>query len=158
MGREIWKGIVFFLAAIWLAGCTNAQENNHRKNSGFPPDIPQGFVVINDTKHKMEAGHFRWEIKKGFDTEIVQTDAASPGQIAERFDEIVVPPETEMGVDIEGEPQWTVYLWSENGREKQIPIHHDVLTAPSQAGHYIYEVFATWPDGEVSYTFVLKVD
>jgi hypothetical protein len=48
-------------------------------------------------------------------------------------------------------------LWNENGREEQVKLHEDKLTAPSRKGNYIYEVFAEWMDGEISYTFVVEI-
>ncbi|WP_214484482.1 hypothetical protein [Bacillus sp. SM2101] len=55
-----------------------------------------------------------------------------------------------------GNPQITVYLWNENGREKEIIQNDKQVLIPTSKGQNIHEVLAKWPDGELSYTFVIE--
>ena len=151
--------IVFTL--LWISGCSNNQVNagtdaNTGSENKFPPTF-SGAVKINHTKHEMIAGGYRWEKKQGAETQVIQTDAASPYQIAENFKPIAIELNQKITIDIEENPQLVVYLWNNNEREKEIELNVNQITAPASKGRYIYEVFATWPNGEVSYTFVVEV-
>jgi hypothetical protein len=151
--------IVFSL--LWISGCSNGQVNagidvNEGSENEFPPTI-SGTIKIDDTQHEMVAGGYRWERKQGTETQTIQTDAASPYQIAEDFKAIAIEPNQKITIDIAKNPQLVVYLWNKNEREKEIKLNEHQITAPASKGRYIYEVFATWANGEVSYTFVVEV-
>ena len=152
---------IIFFSLLWMSGCTNGQVNagvdvHAGSENEFPPTI-SGAIKIDDTKHELKAGGYRWERKQGSDTQTIQTDAASPYQIAENFKAIAIEPNQEITIDIGKNPQLVVYLWNNNEIEKEIKLNEHQITAPASKGRYIYEVFATWPNGEVSYTFVVEV-
>ena len=152
---------ILVFSLLWLSGCTNGQVNavvhgNEGRENEFPPTI-SGAIKIDDTQHEMIAGGYRWEKKQGAETQTIQTDAASPYQIAEDFKTIAIEPNQKITIDIEENPQLNVYLWNKNEREKENKLNEHQITAPASTGRYIYEVFATWPNGEVSYTFVVEV-
>lgn len=90
----------------------------------------------------MVVGNYRWERKQGLDTQVVETDAASPYQIAENFSAIMVEPSTNINIEIEESPRISLYLWNENGREKEVTIKNNQLLAPTSKGQYIYELLA----------------
>ena len=151
--------IVFSL--FWISGCSNGQVNAgvdvyKGSENEFPPTI-FGTIKINGTQHELKAGGYRWERKQGSETQTIQTDAASPYQIAEKFKAIAIEPNQKITIDIGKNPQLVVYLWNKNKIEKEIKLNENQITAPASKGRYIYEVFATWPNGEVSYTFVVEV-
>jgi hypothetical protein len=100
----------------------------------------------------MEQGGFYW--KKG--NESVQTDAASPNQIAENFEAIPIDAGKEIQLEIEQSPRLQVILW-ENTPKNNISLHKNKFNAPSEKGKYVYEVLAKWANGEVSFTFVVEV-
>lgn len=100
------------------------------------------FITINETEYEMVWGNFRWEKKKGLETQVVQSDVASPYQIAENYS--VINLEQETIIYIEKNPNISVYLWNENGREKEINLKTNQFSAPSSKGQHIYEVFAKW--------------
>ncbi|HWO78265.1 MAG TPA: hypothetical protein VNM69_20560 [Bacillus sp. (in: firmicutes)] len=106
----------------------------------------------------MEAGNYRWERKQGFNTEVVQTDAASPYQIAEHFSPISSNSHSKVDIVIENDPKITVYLWNKEGRLKEIDIKNNQISIPENKGRYIYEVVGQWDNGEVSYTFVVNIN
>ena len=115
----------------------------------FPPAII-GFVKINETRYKMTKGNFKWE--KGNET--VQTDAASPSQIAENFKPIIAEPNSKATIEIEQNPNLSIYLW--DSEEVKLASKGNQFFVPSIKGQYIYEVVAKWSNGEVSYTFVVE--
>ena len=151
--------IVFSL--LWITGCSIGQVNtgtdvNAGSEDEFPPTI-SGAIKIDNTQHEMIAGGYKWEKKQGSKTQVIQTDAAFPYQIAEDFKVIAIEPNQKITIDIEENPQLFVYLWNNNEREIEIELNENQITASASKGRHIYEVFATWPNGEVSYTFVVEV-
>jgi hypothetical protein len=121
------------------------------KNTSFPPN-PKGIIVVNGAEYDMEMGGFQWE--KG--NQAVTTDAASPSQIAERFEAIVLEPNSKVNIVIEQKPNINVFLW--DSEITSVDIEGTQITAPENIGRYIYEVVARWSSGTVSYTFVIEVE
>lgn len=146
--------LLFIIIAVFLTGCG---KTGSADNKQFPPD-EQGFIVMNEKEYKMEKGNYYREVKKGLTTEVTQTDAASPNQIAENFEDISAPPDTEMSFNLVGEPTLTAYLWNDQEREKEIDLQEGTFRTPTEKGRYIYEVLAKWKNGEVSYTYVIEVE
>lgn len=120
------------------------------KNHEFPPHLP-GFITIGETRNDMAKGGYEWT--KG--NQSVQTDAASPTQVAEKFSAIVVEPNSKASIEIEQNPDLSVYIW--DAERSTVLIEGNELTVPTKSGRYIYEVLAKWSNGEVSYTFVVEV-
>lgn len=58
---------------------------NNVSDENFPPSFSAIFK-INEIEHDMTSGGYNWERKKGFNTEVVTTDAASPNLIAYLWD------------------------------------------------------------------------
>ena len=132
----------------------NDVEENQKD---FPPSMA-GLINVNGKEYGMKSGNYSWERKKGLETEVVQTDAASPYQIGKSFNVIRLEPNTNIIIEIEENPKLSVFLWNENGRDKEIILKNNQLTAPTNKGEYIYEVLAKWSNGEVSYTFVIEIN
>lgn len=145
--------IVFFIFLI--LGCSNTTVKEGKGlESEFPPTM-NGLVRIDGIEYLMEEGNYHWERKKGLETEVVSTDHASPYQMANQIKSISAKPNETIDIKIEGEPEISVYLWDENGREKEIEQAANQITVPSSKGKYIYEVLAEWSNGTVSYAFVI---
>ncbi|MCA1322035.1 hypothetical protein LC085_19295 [Bacillus tianshenii] len=148
--------LLFMIIVVFLTGCGTTGTGS-ADNKQFPPD-EHGFIVMNEKEYKMEKGNYYREVKKGLTTEVTQTDAASPNQIAENFEDISAPPDTEMSFNLVGEPTLTAYLWNDQEREKEIDLQERTFRTPTEKGRYIYEVLAKWKNGEVSYTYVIEVE
>ena len=150
----------FIFSASLMMGCSNAGDGINNlagaKETEFPP-VMTGSIHVNDTEYEMASGNYRWEKKDGLSTQVFQTDAASPNQIAENFNAIVLEKDMNINIEIEDKPEISVFLWNENSREKQVKVNKNQFTTPATEGQYIYEVLAEWTNGEVSYTFVLEV-
>ncbi|UED80613.1 MULTISPECIES: hypothetical protein [unclassified Lysinibacillus] len=156
--KKLFLMIGFF--ALLIAACskdvskTDLEVEDNKES--FPPSMT-GWLHVDGKKYEMEAGGFQWQRKKGLITETVQTDHASPNQVAENLPALQLEPNTMMQIEIEENPKIIVYLWNKDGREKEVLLNNNEMVAPTSKGRYIYEVFARWSNGEVSYTFVLEV-
>ncbi|QOY37859.1 hypothetical protein AWH56_009990 [Anaerobacillus isosaccharinicus] len=156
--------IAILSSFLFIVGCSQTQVDNidlkteRSMNEDFPPRIT-GYVEANGVQFEMEQGGFNWKTKD----QAVITDAASPNQIAERFDALA--PKTELSIQLEGQPYILVYLWEEEHRGKEVLLNNNRFSVPEIQGRYIYEVVANWSSygsdnarGEVSYTFVIEVE
>jgi predicted small lipoprotein YifL len=149
--------MLFLLLLLALAGCGKTGGKEAAGKEVFPPD-EQGYVVIDGEEKKLEKGNYYWEVKKGLTTEVTQTDAASPNQIAENVEAISAPPDTEMSFKLVGDPTITAYLRNGQDREKEIELQEEKFRTPTEKGRYIYEVLAEWENGEISYTYVIELE
>lgn len=149
--------VILAFSILLITGCSNKViKETKNKDSEFPPSMT-GLILINGIEHQMEDGNYKWERKKGLGTEVVLTDHASPFQMAENMDSIVVNPNQKVEIKIEENPNFKVYLWNEKGREKEIKQDANQIIVPSSKGKYIYEVLAEWTNGTISYTFVVEI-
>lgn len=147
--------ILMIVGFLMIVGCSN-KVNTDDVDKEFPPSM-NGRIIINDTEYLMESGGYKWERKKGLETEVVQTDHASPYQMAAHIEPIVITPNQTIDIQIEGNPKINVYLWNEKGREREIEQKPNQIILPSSQGKYIYEVLAEWTSGTISYTFVVEI-
>ncbi|MGN7403640.1 hypothetical protein ACTHO0_27770 [Cytobacillus praedii] len=149
--------MIFVLSIFSVIGCSkNTDKKNEEIDSEFPPSL-NGLIIINGTEYQIERGGYRWERKKGLGTGVVQTDHASPYQMAEHIESISSNPNQKVDIMIEGNPNIKVYLWNEKGREIEIEQNDNQITLPSSKGKYIYEALAEWTNGTISYTFVVEI-
>jgi len=146
--------VVFFALFIsFIAGCSDGSKG---EDDAFPPSMT-AVVHVNGEDYPIEEGNYEWSRKKGFETEVIQTDHASPGQMAENLKPITTKPGQKIEIKIEDHPDISVYLWNAQEREKSIETEKSQFIIPSVQGKYIYEVLAKWKNGTVSYTFVVEV-
>jgi hypothetical protein len=153
--RTLFFAIMIF-SLFLITCCSNEVGKNRDENEEFPPSMT-GYILINGKQYRMEEGGYQWERKRGFETQVVRTDHASPYQMAEHIQAISLPANEEIRISIEENPEIIVYLVNENGREKEIKHVDNFITAPSDKGRYIYEVEAKWKNGTVSYAFVIEI-
>lgn len=151
-----WLFILFLFSSLSLSACTSGAA----KDEEFPPTMT-GVVLINNQEYDMKRGGYRWTKESGNDTQTITTDAASPNQIAEELTAILMEEGSNITIEVEDNPELSVYQWNENERINNIPLNVNNFSPPSTKGRYIYEVIADWSNGdvrgEVSYTFVVEV-
>lgn len=150
-------GSLLFLLSGYSAGIIETNGSAEETEAEFPPSMA-GMVRIDGELHDLKEGNSRWERKSGTGTEVAMTDAASPPQLAEEVVAIQASPNAVIELEIERDPEISVYHWSENRREEKIELTDHQFQVPVSGGRYIYEVLATWEGGEVSYTFVIEVE
>jgi uncharacterized protein YcfL len=137
----------------------NSQEKSITIQEELPPPIPTGTIEIDEHQYEIVSGHFRWIRKVGSETEVTETDAPSPNQIAAEMEIIQSQPgkTATIQIDHQEEPRYSVYLWNEDDREEEISMEDNQFTLPAEEGVYVYEIIARWSNGEVSYTSVVEV-
>ncbi|MFC0189373.1 hypothetical protein ACFFJY_13800 [Fictibacillus aquaticus] len=143
--------VIIVFSLILINGCSPKRELEKQ-----PPEM-EGFVKADGEMYELERGGYRWEWKNGTDTAVVTTDHASPNQMAESIKPIHLTSNGRIEIQIEENPELTVFLWNKSEREKEIPLKEKQFLLPAAKGKYIYEVLAKWHEGEVSYTFVAEV-
>lgn len=151
--------ILFVVVLLWMTGCSKSQlegENSTKKEREFPPST-SALITVDNKEYEMAQGNYYWEREQGQTKEVLQTDAASPNQIAEDYKAIKLNKKDIIEIMIEDNPQLQVFSWDLNERGSEIPLDENKITAQSSNGRYIYEVLANWPNGEISYTFVVDV-
>lgn len=136
-----------FLLLFVLAGCSSAAEP------------PAATVKISDALVKIKKGTYEWETKSLFSSSVIHADAAAPFQIAEEMEAFKVPQNANGNIEFsdQSEPELAVFLWQGEERGKELTLKQNQFTFPSQGGRQIIEVFARWPNGYASYTFVVEV-
>ncbi|MFJ7827799.1 hypothetical protein [Psychrobacillus sp. NPDC096623] len=147
---------VILIGILLVMTACSSESNNKENENEFPPTM-KGTIEVNRKQYDLAMGNFKWERKQGMETEVVETDAASPDQIAENFDAIPIGQSESILIHLEDEPTITVYLWDDNGRQQEVSVSNNQIEAPESAGKYVYEVLAEWSNGEVSYTFVVEI-
>jgi hypothetical protein len=147
--------LLLFILLLATA-CSNSSSLQEAEE--FPPTIV-GVIEVDGVEYEMKSGGYRWQRRVGLNTQTVQTDHASPYQMAEHIEPITTSKgQKKARIKIPNNPELTVYLWNEAGREKTLTVDDHQITLPSVTGKYIYEVFTEWPNGEISYVFVIEVE
>lgn len=148
---------LFFACVLILFLLTGCGTEAVELSDEFPPSM-SGAVIVEGETYKLEEGNSKWERKQGLETEVAMTDAPSPLQLAEMVDAIKMEGNTDILIEIEQDPDLSVYLWNDTDRDQEIKLTDNQFLAPFSQGRYVYEVFAEWENGEVSYTFVVEVN
>ncbi|MGN7117441.1 hypothetical protein [Lysinibacillus odysseyi] len=149
--------MVAVFSIFFTIGCSDYAEKEPRDIDQLFPPAMLGQIMMDGMAYPIKAGAYRWERRDGLGTEIVQTDHASPYQSSKYIEAIHTNSNQKIEIKIEEDPAIKVYLWNENGREKEIKLEDNQIVLPSDNGKYIYEVAADWPNGTISYTFVIEI-
>lgn len=151
--------VLIVLLSLVIVGCSN--KSNHNSLEEDPRNFV-GNVIIDGGIHEMKPGGYRFD----GETSSELTDAASPNQIAEEINAISIAPDTEIKIEIDQNPEITLYQWEGSERGKAMNMSDNQFNSPSEPGNYVYEAFAEWDNlnnargwtsGEMSYTFVIEV-
>jgi hypothetical protein len=143
--------IYLFLIIFLLVGCS--QEKAQQMTE--PPAM---FLKANDEEYLMVQGGFTWTVKKRFETNVITTDAASPNQIANNLNPIIVDKGSELEFITAGDPTISVYLWNSEEIVEEVPYQDNHFFAPGEEGIYTYEARGVWENGDSSYTIVIEVE
>ena len=148
------KLVGLLIEVFMLTACVNDEFSD----SVDEFDIPNFFakVEMDDVIYPLAKGAYSWTEKSSFGERTVTTDHASPNQQAEEMEAIVVSKGAEVKVSIESEPDLTVFMLTDKGKEKKIAMKENSFNVVSDQGVYVYEIVATWEQGYRSY--VLKIE
>lgn len=103
--------------SLIMTACSRESIEEESEND-FPPTMT-GIIEVNGQQYDMAKGNYRWERKEGMGTQVIQTDAASPYQVADDFEAIPISQSEIIHINIEEEPSITVYPWDENEDKKR---------------------------------------
>ncbi|WP_099157133.1 hypothetical protein [Virgibacillus ndiopensis] len=153
---KINQCIMFFFMLLFCitAGCSNVTKEVPTKE-----EPPEAKVQINDKNIQTTKGSYSWETKGLLSNSSVIADAAAPYQLAEDMAAKLVEKGSIANVKFTdgSKPQLEAYIWEEEVRGKRLSLNESKLTLPSQSGKHVIEIFANWPNGDASYTFVAEV-
>lgn len=155
--RNYFMGMLIFALFLMTSCSTNAGKETEAMNHEFPPPM-KGLVMINGLEYQLEKGDYKWKRIIGNGQEEMQTDYASPYQMADNIESINVKSNQKATIQIDEKPSIKIYLWNEKGRGQEIEHINNQFNIPASKGRYIYEVLAEWNDGTISYTFVLEIE
>jgi hypothetical protein len=158
--------VLMIIGSIWSVWKNYFSSNEDIRDEEFPPNF-HGYISIDGKRYSMNPGGFKWERKKGFSTEVIQTDHASSTQMAQTIEAIPTKPGENINIFIEENPEILVFIVGKNERNTEVKVVENEIFAPEKAGTYIYEVLATWENGKEpakwtsgkqTYVFVIEVD
>ncbi len=123
-------------------------------NNSIEEQIPtSGSIVVGKTEYEMMPGKYTY---RGETMKISTLEDKSVYEIAEGFDTLNVEKNESIEIILEDNPSLTVNEWNDVGEVKEITIKDNKITVQSEAGIYIYEVVAKWPNGEASFIFEVE--
>ena len=148
------KLVGLLIGVLMLTACVNEKF----RDSVEEFDIPNFFAYVEIDKviYPLAKGAYSWTEKSSFGEKTITTDHTSPIQQAEGMEATIVSKGAEVKVSIESEPELTVFMWTDKGKEKKIAMKENSFNVVSDQGVYVYEIVATWEQGYRSY--VLKIE
>lgn len=141
------KRLMVLLFCLLLLGCASSTTPADQTIKS----IPDVAITIEDETYTFTHGSYYLETKG----RVEQTDAASPNQIAEELEPIFASSFSKVTIDLEGDPNLSVYEWDENERLHEITLEKNSFSLSKEQKKTIYEVCSEWPNAEASYTFVV---
>ena len=148
------KLVGLLIGVLMLTACVNEKF----RDSVEEFDIPNFFAYVEIDKviYPLAKGAYSWTEKSSFGEKTITADHTSPIQQAEGMEATIVSKGAEVKVSIESEPELTVFMWTDKGKEKKIAMKENSFNVVSDQGVYVYEIVATWEQGYRSY--VLKIE
>ncbi len=114
----------------------------------------EGRVSIGEQAYPMIVDQFVWKEKN---MEASKLSGSDIYVLAEAFPTLDVNKEEKLTIDIDQSPSSIkVTQYNEDGTSKEISITDNQIQVPIEEGHYIFEVQATWSQGE--YTFLFDIE
>lgn len=120
---------------------------------------PEAVITIEGESIETAKGTYQWDTKGLFSNKSVIADAPAPTELAKDLKMKIVSPGSLASVEFSdgSEPQLKASLWEGNQSRKELPINNFDISLPAKKGIYIVELYAKWPNGYSSYTFVIDV-
>ena len=126
------------------------------KNSSSPIAFGQleGRVSIGEQAYPMIVEQLEWKEKNMEVSKIPESDIYV---LAEEFPTLEVSKEDKITIDIDQSPSSIkVTQYNEDGTSKEVSLIDNQIQVPIEEGHYVFEVQATWSQGE--YTFLFDIE
>lgn len=152
------QGLFLVLIAILsLMACTKDVPFNEKNDTGTE-DLPTLKVRFENERIDAELGPSSWVITNGDGTKTaIETDTGPPPELVQGKKALVVPPESTLQLTFSEKPmKVTVNIWEEDEQLRQDFANME-LTVPAADGLIVYEIIATWEQGQVIYAFSVDV-
>ncbi len=134
-------------ALILLTGCSAIQGSSEREA------LPVLTVTVDGNEYEAAVGPYCWT--SGGTGECVDA-AGEPFAYAERFPPVPAAASSEVMLAFDPAPDhWHVLEVREDGEENSVDSKPFVL--PSEPGKYGYSVTGGWPQGDVTFFFIVEV-
>ena len=151
---QMKKLVGLLIGVLMLTACVNEEFSDSVEEFDIPNFSAN--VEIDHVLYPLAKGGYTWTEKSSFGEKIITTDHASPNQQAEGMEAIIVSKGAQVKVSIESEPDLTVFMWTDKGKDKKIAMKQNSFNVVFDQGVYVYEIVATWEQGYRSY--VLKIE
>lgn len=145
------KIVLLMFLIINLAGCSGIPTNAN------PPIYkqPQGKITLGNQDYPMVIGKFEWIEGKSEMRTLGNPDIY---ELADTFDTLEGEKGNKLQIEIEQNPiSLIIKQVNAEGTVNEIQIEDNEITLPTDEGYYIYEVIATWNEGEISYIFDIDI-
>ena len=146
---------VLFLIGVALLGVSVGEVKGAEKQS-----IPPNVTVEVEGKAGREnvpvvPGSSCWRQRDG---QTSCDDTFGPFELIKNQTPVVTPPESRVIIIFERTPlTMSASKWINGRPVKQEITKDNTFVLPPDKGVYIYDVFATWKEGDASYAFVIEV-
>ena len=144
------KKYLYLLSMVLLLGACIP------KNWSSSPAFEQveGRVSIGEQAYPMIVEQLEWKDKNIEVSKISESDIFV---LAEDFPTLEVSKEEKLTLNIDESPSSIkVTQYNEDGTSKEVSIIDNQIQVPIEEGHYIFEVQATWSQGEYIFIFDLE--
>ncbi|SHE87819.1 hypothetical protein SAMN02746089_00933 [Caldanaerobius fijiensis DSM 17918] len=150
---------VLLLLTIFLVAC--AQSKPPVSNNGiFLKEPPELTVIAGNKSIAAVRGTYNWVIYSGNGTRTnIHADSGPPSKLIKfQKEPLNVKPESSIVLDFRIKPNdYKVNIWEGNKPIIQ-QVNNGIIIAPRQKGLVVYEVQATWNEGDACYAFSVNVD
>ena len=118
-----------------------------------PPELT---LTVADIDIPMVQGSGCWPLKNG---EVLCHDTLAPPELLKSQTPVVVPSGSKVNLHFSYAPlSISASQWMNGTPVKQdLTDHNTTLRLPTEQGTYIYDIFAKWKEGDVSYAFTVQV-
>ena len=146
------KRYLYLLSMVIVLGACSGIPKNLSSYTAFGQI--EGRVSIGEQAYPMILDQLEWKEKNMEVSKIPESDIYVS---AEEFPTLEVSKEDKITIDIDQSPSSIkVTQYNEDGTSKEVSIIDNQIQVPIEEGHYIYEVQATWSQGE--YTFLFDIE
>jgi len=150
---------LLLLFTVIVVGCsqTSLQVSNKIISLREPPEL---IVTFNNKSISAVRGTYSWYIDNGDGTCTgIESDSGPPPELVEFQEELLnVKPKSSIALDFGAKPDdYKVRIWQSNNPITQ-QVNNGIIISPQQKGLVVYEVHATWKEGNSYYAFSVNVD
>ena len=143
---------------------TSQQKTPTEKTGVREPQLgepPQGYILYNDNQYKIARGTYSWTIDNYNGTMTsIEADSDGPMGLVEYMDEMpIVKAFENLEISFEVPPDsYSTIIWYSFDQRELVPVKDNLIVIPEGMSEIIYEVHATWHQGNAYYAFKVIVE